>query len=42
MKSYYWCSDTIEEVTKEEANALEKQGEFVTTSYASAIFYLCK
>ena len=42
--TYYWCekySDTYEEVSKERADELVKQGEFVTTSLATAVFYLC-
>ena len=41
---YYWCKkfdDSWQEVTQEEATRLESQGEFVTTSLASAVFYLC-
>jgi hypothetical protein len=41
---YYWAQrfdDSLEEVTQEKAKELESQGEFVTNSYASAIFYLC-
>jgi hypothetical protein len=44
MKSYYWCprqADIYEEVSEDEAARLEEQGEFVTTSLASAVFYLC-
>lgn len=44
MKNYYWCprqADTYEEVSEQEALRLEEQGEFITTSLASAVFYLC-
>ena len=44
MKNYYWCprqADTYEEVSEQEAARLEDQGEFVTESLASAVFYLC-
>ena len=44
MKKYYWCeryAETFEEVSRQEAKRLEEQGEFVTTSLASAVFYLC-
>lgn len=44
MKNYYWCeryAETYTEVTEQEAARLEAQGEFVTTSLASAVFYLC-
>lgn len=44
MKTYYWCeryAETCTEVSEQEAKRLEEQGEFVTTSLASAVFYLC-
>jgi len=33
--------NSLEEVSKEQAEELESQGEFITNSYASAIYYLC-